>query len=581
MSGGAPPSVIPGSRLRRGAQVGGAQLEELILRGERIHCWRGRRSDGVPVTVHALVDEATQREADNFLRAARRLASVTGATPMVGVVEVAAVLPTERLYLALGSAAGTMEDISLLGWGTREIVTFARKLCRAVRELHRHGILHGCLRPGNVLLDDDLDPRLSNVGAVILDDSYPTLPSDGTTDYHPYAAREVRLGEVANPQADVFSLGRLLHFALLNETPDEPDEDLPRLDALEYEAPGLVRIIRKCCARDREARYPSVDAMLSDLDRYDRADYVGLQHPEGREGDDRISGPPSWQGIDPPEEERPSRTSWVPGQLPRRDRPTPRQEAPPSSQRQGPPSSRSSVSERPAAPHPRPVARPAVVRIEEEEDVLSPAQARVGAVLGALIVVGALGVAYFTSSPALPLQLGVLFGAVVASLIVPTFGDAPWPSRVSAAVVFGLTAWFIDPVPTVSHEGLQAKLSAVGPAARGQRLAQLRASGFLDFVRLDLRGTDLSGLDLRGVRFDESNLRAALFGAARLEGASFTGADIAGADFSGAELTGADLTTAVGWNEVICDDATVMPPRWTCVDGGPRSSALIPVEDEL
>ena len=166
-----------GTDLKKGDVLAGARLIEPMARGERITLWRAQRSDGTAVTVHVLSGAKRAREKENFLKGARKIAVISRNKPLAGVVNIDTVIPNTPAYVAAGGTAGTMEDVSILGWGVRETVRFVRRLCRAVSLLHDNGVAHGCLRPANVLLDDDLNPRLSDPGMLIIDDSY-----DGPSD---------------------------------------------------------------------------------------------------------------------------------------------------------------------------------------------------------------------------------------------------------------------------------------------------------------------------------------------------------------------------------------------------------------
>jgi hypothetical protein len=603
----APPSIVPGSRLRRGTQLAGVTLDELIVRGERIHLWRGPRADGALVTVHALVDEARPREIDHFLAAARRLAALTSSRPIHGLVHVIMVVPSERLYVALGSAAGTMEDVGLLGWGLRDSVKFARRLGRGLYESHRHGIVHGCLRPANVLLDDGLEPRLSDVGAIVLDDSYDG-PSDQKHDYARYAALEVRQGAAARVRSDVFSLGRLIDYLLSGEHPRLDDSDVPRLAHLERQPPGLVRIVRKATLRDPRERYGSIEELITDLEHYADKDRVGVGHEGARELDPaRLSTPPSWRPPDSGE-----RGSWTAGvlrrgaktprELPRRGAGTPRelpgQGAGTSKDlpRRGAATPRElprrgAGTPRDGSRFPLSTAREAPIPTREGEPSSRPTWRAYHSVppppvgappsswlwlsggAGALLGLVALTGAYVAGASSALLATLVVLGAAGASLLVPPLGP-PWLSRLAAALLLALAAWVFEPTAAAAFAGRRAKLERGSPIERGLRLSELWARGNRDFRRIDLSGADFTGLDLGASRFDEANLRGARFTRARLAGASMREADVAAADFSEADLTGVEVTTVQNFRESRCDEATLMPERWRCHEGSPEPISM-------
>lgn len=534
------PSVthsIPPKALADGDTVAGSTLVEPIARGERLSCWRAKREDGSPSTVHILTRAADPRERKNFLEGARRLQNLTRSRPIKGVMEVVEI--------------AAMEDIGVLGWGTKETVAFVRRVSRALRELHEAGFHHGCLRPGNVLIDAELRPRLADVGMIVLDDSYDG-PSDMKHDYSAYAAREIRLGEKPTTLSDVFSVGRLLYFALLGDEPDEEDEELPLLRALNGQPPGLVRIIRKCTTRERDRRYPDMAALVADLSNWEVAGDVGLKHPEGEEAHEA------------PEDE----------------------EGPPSSRR-GAPSARPSESVRPAAPSmSEPDERPEAAKVpvmsvsirdDPDEDILTPTQSRLGGLFGAVIIVGTLVLHYVTAAPSTSGLVAVLVGVIGLSLSVPVLGNAPVATRLVAALVLGLAVFAADPVAEVAELGRRAKLAKGNPVERATRIETLARRGYGNFRDIDFSGIDFAGLTLAGAHFEGARLAGADFTGAKLNGASFAKADVAGAIFSGADLSGVHTVEAMGWLEARCDDATVMPAQWICEDGRPAADrAAIP-----
>ncbi len=545
-----------GTSLSQGDVIAGARLVEPVARGERVVCWRAEGAEGQPLTVHVLAGAEHPRERDNFVKGARKLAVLTRDTPVKGVVEIITVVPEVPAYLARGGTAGTMDDLSILGWGVRETLRFMRRLCRALTSLHQSGIHHGCLRPANVLLDDDLNPRLSDVGMIVLDDSFDG-PSDMKHDYSAYAAREVRLGKKPDARSDVYSVGRLLYFALHGETPEETDEDTPLLAALENAPPGLVRIIRRATLRAPEGRYGSIAELSADLEHWREVDRVGLQHPRGREGG--LGEEPHGAGdSDPPSyPDRPSRSasSSSSGRAPDSER------TPPPAERKPPPVPIRSYH---APPPP-------------EDDVVTPVQARVGGAIGALILCGALMTAYAQGMATNVVVVASVVGAVVLSLLFPPIA-APLPSRFLNALIFGLVAWYLDPATLLAERGREQRLSTGTPAARGIEVKKLKARGVRDLSGSQLAGVDFKRLDLSFLSFDRCVLSGASFVDAKLHAVTFAEAELSGADFSGADLSGVNMAPAKGWRDALCSETTVMPAGWVCDEGKPLSEAAV-VED--
>jgi eukaryotic-like serine/threonine-protein kinase len=125
-----------------------------------------------------------------------------------------------------------------------------RSICSAVAHAHRNLIVHGDIKPANILVTAEGVPKLLDFGVARLAGRDEDAPSGWTPKF---ASPEQLRGEPINTVSDVFSLGRLL-AEILSDRPAE--------------AGDLNYIVEKATRTDPTERYPTVDAMSLDVLRY-------------------------------------------------------------------------------------------------------------------------------------------------------------------------------------------------------------------------------------------------------------------------------------------------------------------------
>src|SRR5262249_19078632 len=166
------------------------------------------------------------------------------------------------------------------------------KVCSAVDLAHRHQIIHRDIKPGNVLVNEDSEPKLLDFGIAKLlsvnsDDGITTVAAERRLTPM-YAAPEQNEGQPATIATDVYSLGALLYELLTDHSPcissngNLSQGDLSRHPA-EPQLPGwrashsnikpqlpcpLDRIVSRAIRHDPAQRYLSVGALSNDVERY-------------------------------------------------------------------------------------------------------------------------------------------------------------------------------------------------------------------------------------------------------------------------------------------------------------------------
>jgi TolB-like protein/Tfp pilus assembly protein PilF len=165
----------------------------------------------------------------------------------------------------------------------RQAVELIAKVARTVHYAHEHGILHRDIKPGNILLDANGEPQLTDFGLARLVESESTVTRTlevlGTPSY---MAPEQAAGKNAKltSATDVYGLGAVLYqlltghppFAggttyetiklLLESEPRPPRLWNPKIDR------DVSTICLKCLEKDPRRRYSSALGLAEDLERW-------------------------------------------------------------------------------------------------------------------------------------------------------------------------------------------------------------------------------------------------------------------------------------------------------------------------
>lgn len=191
-------------------------------------------------------------------------------------------------YLPNGSLAGYLDDQPCqLAW--HMCYKIIQGICLGLHYLHENHIIHRDIKPDNILLDDDMTPKITDFGiSRLLGDGESRIITETIRGTLGYMAPECLFGRVFNSRSDIYSFGMIIReivmgrgTAYMNET-DIVLEWSRRLnlDASERHTPleqvkACIEISTKCTQHEAHKR-PVMQDILRGLGMTETGDWSAL-----------------------------------------------------------------------------------------------------------------------------------------------------------------------------------------------------------------------------------------------------------------------------------------------------------------
>ncbi len=163
---------------------------------------------------------------------------------------------------------------------------------QALAYAHKQGVIHRDVKPANILLARPDWPLLADFGLVKIPGRAGSITRPGSSVGTPaYLSPEQVVGEGVDHRSDIYSLGVVLYELLTGQLPfsggtpveiivrrlHEPP--LPPRRIQPAISPALEAVILRALAREPDARYPTMDAMVDELVRLMGAPESGVTPP--------------------------------------------------------------------------------------------------------------------------------------------------------------------------------------------------------------------------------------------------------------------------------------------------------------
>ena len=187
-------------------QVGPYTPTQMLALGAQSQVWLASGPAGPVALKVARTDahrDALRREVE-----VRRLGDHPHLVPMIDA-------DVEAGWLALQHIEGPTLDQWSKQQPIEEVLAVTLQLLDALEHLHGHGIVHGDIKPTNVIIDDRGKAHLIDLGVARAEGSV----TDGFKGTLGYAAPELLKGAPATLATDMYGLGALLYSCITGRTP--------------------------------------------------------------------------------------------------------------------------------------------------------------------------------------------------------------------------------------------------------------------------------------------------------------------------------------------------------------------------
>ena len=174
----------------------------------------------------------------------------------------------------------------------KEIVAIFSQSLSAFQYAHEKGIAHRDIKPSNIFVLPDGTVKILDFGIAKLFGQSNEMTQTGTQMGTPIymSPEQVKADKTIDHRSDIYSLGVTLYYALNGKPPYDSNttSQFDIFSKIVYEQLTLGdihsrfdAIIRKACAKDRDERYQSCDAFLSEINSESNSKNIDSKKIEG------------------------------------------------------------------------------------------------------------------------------------------------------------------------------------------------------------------------------------------------------------------------------------------------------------
>ncbi len=211
----------------------------------------------------------------------------------------------EFVYMAMELVNGITLDqlIHAIEVEPHHITHLAREISKGLTTIHAAGLVHGDIKPSNIMVTRDGTVKISDFGtAVVSQQSRRGVKNvTGTATY--MAPEVLDAGQMVDYRADIFSLGVTFYKVLTKKNPGEPIVPVTELNS--ELPPAIDGILQKAMAQDPDNRFTTAkelgDAIAALFDEN------ALTTPVSRE---EMHGPAAETALEKKQGRTPDKIDW-------------------------------------------------------------------------------------------------------------------------------------------------------------------------------------------------------------------------------------------------------------------------------
>lgn len=213
-------------------------------------------------SAHYALKECVELDEESLKRFARelRIANTINSPNIVKVIE--ADIQAEAPYYIMEMCEESLKQAADKGLDIEQKYSYILQTCNGIAELHKNGIIHRDIKPGNILISNGV-AKVSDFGLGKFEDRDTTtitadITSKGTPGFMaPEIANEGHFKD-ADVKSDVFSIGALLYYVFSDGMIPSPIN--PNSVPIE-----ILPIVKKCLDAEPAKRYQNVEDIISSL----------------------------------------------------------------------------------------------------------------------------------------------------------------------------------------------------------------------------------------------------------------------------------------------------------------------------